>query len=766
MNLFRVSASALVVCSCVILQGCNRNPALAKQKYLEKGARYLQKGDFPAAAIEFSNAVQADPRSAAAHLDLGEVYLKMQRFPEAYRELQHTVELDPRNDKALLDLGYLYIAGKAYDRAGQMAAEMLRQDPASPDAHSLLSAMNQSQGKFNAAFKEINLAIAGDPNVPEYYVQRATLQASTARRQDAEASLRRALDIDPGFVPALQALSVLDVSTGQLPDAQSHLRQLIELQPHSIEPREELALVYSSEHRQAQAEQLMVQAKRDFSQDGDDYRVLGEYYERIGDTNKALAEFASISQAHPKDLRTREDYIGLLLLHGHFPEADKLSEALLSDNPNDSGVQIIRGTVLNALSEGDQAVEILERAVSGAPENPQAYYQLGIALRQSGQSDRAEQALQRASDLAPRRTDIQVALEHLALAEDNQQILTQAAKRIAEDDATSPRDYLLRAQAEEVLRDMTAAQKDIEQALAAAPGNADVYLAMGNLLRMQGRNGEARENYEKALQCDPGNVKPLAAIADILHLKRKDSQALKRVRLQATKVPGSDELYLLLGRLELASNHMTAAQAALERATQLNPGNMAAFALLSNVEVAEHRDGDALVTAYKSIEMNPHNAAAYYLAASLEAKAGYPFKAEEIYRKALQIDPDYAPAANNLSSILLQQGGDTDEALSLAQFARERIPDSPNTADTLAWAYYQKGNYARAEVLLQEALDQAPDNAIYQYHIGMVLWKQNMTTAALQHLQRAAKIDPGSPAASEIRIVVSRPSMRSGPVPR
>jgi hypothetical protein len=49
---------------------------------------------------------------------------------------------------------------------------------------------------------------------------------------------------------------------------------------------------------------------------------------------------------------------------------------------------------------------------------------------------------------------------------------------------------------------------------------------------------------------------------------------------------------------------------------------------------------------------------------------------------------------------MLLNGENVDVALTLAQSARQSTPNSPNTADTLAWAYYYKGTYAFARDLL------------------------------------------------------------------
>jgi tetratricopeptide (TPR) repeat protein len=68
-------------------------------------------------------------------------------------------------------------------------------------------------------------------------------------------------------------------------------------------------------------------------------------------------------------------------------------------------------------------------------------------------------------------------------------------------------------------------------------------------------------------------------------------------------------------------------------------------------------------------------------------------KGETCYRKALEIEHDFAPAASNLAWNLAQRGSSIDEALRLARIAKEQLPNSPAVMDTLGWIYYLKGNF-------------------------------------------------------------------------
>src|SRR5262245_44853101 len=81
----------------VMFSGCSGDPNVRKQKYLESGERYFEKGKYREAAIQFSNAVQVDPRYAEGHYKLAQTYLKLQQWTRAYQELSRTLELQPDN---------------------------------------------------------------------------------------------------------------------------------------------------------------------------------------------------------------------------------------------------------------------------------------------------------------------------------------------------------------------------------------------------------------------------------------------------------------------------------------------------------------------------------------------------------------------------------------------------------------------------------------------------------------------------------------------
>ena len=66
---FRYAVAAVCVLA-ALLTGCSRDPNVRKQKYLESGQRYFDKGQYREAEIQFENAIQVDSRFADAHYKL------------------------------------------------------------------------------------------------------------------------------------------------------------------------------------------------------------------------------------------------------------------------------------------------------------------------------------------------------------------------------------------------------------------------------------------------------------------------------------------------------------------------------------------------------------------------------------------------------------------------------------------------------------------------------------------------------------------------
>ena len=119
-----------------------------------------------------------------------------------------------------------------------------------------------------------------------------------------------------------------------------------------------------------------------------------------------------------------------------------------------------------------------------------------------------------------------------------------------------------------------------------------------------------------------------------------------------------------------------------------------------------------------------------------------------MYQKVLAAQPDNPVASNNLAYVMLQQGGNVDVAFQMAQTAHRLLPDNPNSADTLGWAFYHKHVYTSAISLFKEAVQKDPKNELFNYHLGLAYARNGQPALAKQQLDR---LKPESAEADELK---------------
>jgi Flp pilus assembly protein TadD len=199
----------------------------------------------------------------------------------------------------------------------------------------------------------------------------------------------------------------------------------------------------------------------------------------------------------------------------------------------------------------------------------------------------------------------------------------------------------------------------------------------------------------------------------------------------------------------LATGDSAGALASAEKAMQIKPSDGAAVMTYSRAEVSHGDPSKAIAKWQQWTVSHPNDAQAFTILGTLLESQGNKEQAMDSYKKALAVQPDQPVAANNLSYLMMDTGQNIDVALSLAQVARRGLPNAPDTADTLAWAYYQKGNYSSARDLLEDALKISPENASIHYHLGMTYTKLSNNSDAIVHLKKAAALAPNSQTAKD-----------------
>jgi Flp pilus assembly protein TadD len=182
---------------------------------------------------------------------------------------------------------------------------------------------------------------------------------------------------------------------------------------------------------------------------------------------------------------------------------------------------------------------------------------------------------------------------------------------------------------------------------------------------------------------------------------------------------------------------------------QMNPNDPVAAVVYTRAVITSGDRAKALAKWQQWTNEHPNDAQGFTILGTLQEAQGDRDQAIAAYKKAIQIQPDQPVASNNLSYLMIETGQNIDVALSLAQVARRGMPDSPSTADTLAWAYYHKGNYTSARDLLEDAVKASPNDAALHYHLGLTYNKLSDNSDATLHLKKAVSLAPNSQTAKD-----------------
>jgi len=739
--------------------GCSRDPNVRKQKYLDSGERYAAEGKYREASIQYLNAIQIDSRFAQAHYDLSQAYLKLGDTNRAFQELSRTVELAPDNYRAHTDLANLLDSVRNPD--GSSVPDMLKQakthldvlrekQPNTPETHEAWANYDAAQNNIAAAMQEMQQAIAADPQRSESYLLLALLQLRADLPDQAETNFKKATEVDPKAINAQLALGGFYQTRNRFPDAEQQFKHVISADPKNPAPRAAYVRLLMQEGKNSEVEPFLLQTKKDLSDNREGYRMLGDFYFATGDIDKATAEYGSLYKDHPRDLQVKKNYIQLLILKNRLDEAAKLNDQTLKANPKDVDALVYKGQIQIRRNDASGAIDALQNALRNDAENAVAHYQLGNAFALQHNEARAESEWRGAVRIRPNLTDAQRSLAALELRRGDVNAVLQTAQQIINSDPASGDGYLWKGVADLARKSYSDAQQDADQAVKRLPENPAPYVLMGDIQLNQKHYADALKFYQQALDKNPSSADALKGVIFTYSAQKEYDQAIAAVNAQIAKSPNNSSFYEQLGTvLYDGKKDLKGAETALRKAIELDKNNGDALLKLGKLLAEEGDTDQAIATFQQSIKDNPREVSFYILSGELYEKKKDWEKAKAMYQQALSLVPDHPLASNNLAYVILEQGGNVDVAMGLAQTARRGMPDSPNAADTLGWAYYQKGIYQSAISQFQEALrlsekHGAPDDADLHYHLGLAYQKTKQTALARQQLEKALKLSPNN----------------------
>lgn len=748
---------AAVSLALVLTAGCSRDPNVRKQKYLQSGKRYEESGKYKEASIQFLNALKVDKNFADAHYELAKTYLKMGNGMPAYAQLMQTVDLAPANLPARIDLGNIYLAGGKPDKAEEQAKAVIDADPNYADAYALLAAVANANKQPAQALQNLQHAMELDPNKASYHTARALLAAaSPGNESQVQDELSKAANLDPKSATPHMLLASMLEKKGDLAGAEHQYQAAMDATPkdQQIQERTALAGLYFRSGNKDKAEQTVIQTVEQNPDSVDASRVLQDFYARTNQADRLESEFATLSAKYPKSVPIRLMYGRILTDKKDYAKASQVASELTKTNGNDPEVQVLNAVLMMNTGKTDDALALLKKATKDAPNNYQTQILLGRVANTKGDVALAQSAFQAAAKLQPGSLEAAAGLAMVAVEKRDASTLSDVADTMLKAHPDLIQGHIWRATAEAMQGNYDRADADLQIALKQQPNNPAVYLELAQVRKAQGKTAEARTLFEKVHQLQPDDARAVAELVQADLVAKQPDKARTLIQESITKYPNNGVFYAQMAQLQLLSKDFNGALQNSQKAMQLSPSYFDAVKFYTEAEVGLGQLDPAIATWQKWTTDHPNDPNGLQILATLVDAKGDQTKAKQLYQKTLQLNPDDFVAANNLAYLMIETGDNPDVALTLAQTARRLRPDNPETADTLAWAYFSKGNYSQARDLLEDALKQQPNDASMHYHLGMTYAKLSDREDAVTHLKKATSIDPngrsGKNAAAEL----------------
>ena len=176
-----------------------------------------------------------------------------------------------------------------------------------------------------------------------------------------------------------------------------------------------------------------------------------------------------------------------------------------------------------------------------------------------------------------------------------------------------------------------------------------------------------------------------------------------------------------------------------EKAMRLFP-NLAVISYYNGIARFSKKEyPKAIVAVKRAIDMEPETeksaiADMYSLLADIYHANKQDDLSDNAFEQALKLDNDNSSTLNNYSYYLSERGKKLDEAEKMSKRAIEIKPTEATYLDTYGWIEYKKGNYEKARIYIQKAIDLAGPNtdATLYDHLGNVYYKLNDKEKAVQ----------------------------------
>ena len=744
-----LSASSLALV--LLLSGCVTSPT----GYVAKGDRFLSEGRLADAEINYSKAIQRDLKFGDAYYKLGLLFIKENRAASAYQALRKAVELLPDNMDAKVSLAdvcfAIYFQNEPgpkvmYDEAALMASKILEVNPSSADGLRLkgaLSLLDRRPTESVIYYRRANELRPMDGEIILGYTQ-ALYRAGQAT--EAEKLALAFLADHRTFSPVYDALYKQYMDGKRYAEAENVLHQWVENEPKDSTPILKLARHYLSQRRQADAVASLNRMLGNWQNFTLAHLQVGDFYAQNGDWAEAEKAYLDGSRLDLKNVLTyKKKLVAALVAQGKREEALATLDQMHKDFPGDVEVRAQRAQLWSESGKAeklDAALLEFQAIIKQDPGNAGLRYAAGQAYLRKGNTPDARVSFLEAARL---RTDFlppRLELSQLALNQQQPLEAIRFAEEILKVDPANAAGKLFRSAGLIGANRLPEARAALRELLRDYPQSRDVQLQMGMLEINERKFADAEATFRKLADFPDNDPRVALGLASTYSAQHDYEKSVQVLSTELKKRPDNAILQSLLALTALTAGKYDVAIDNYSRLVAASPRSTAARV---NLAEAHRRKGDAkaAITVLEEAKgLEPNNAAAQISLASAFHTLGRLDESRDSLRRCIALQPTNAPGLNNLAFLLVETGGDLNEAQNLSEQALKKDSGNPQFLDTLGWIYLKREKNDNALQIFNGLVKKQPEDPTFRYHLGAALLKTGQKQKARSELELALAKKP------------------------
>lgn len=192
----------------------------------------IEENNFQEAIGFFKKAVASSPK-AIYYFNLGVAFRRLGQIESAIEAYRASVELEPGMVRAWGNLGNAYRSVNDYEKALACYKKCIELEPSNSIVHYNMGILYQLGEHIDEAIKAYRRAVKYNPDNAKAYCNLGTLYAKLRRFQKAISYYKQAIEIDPYLFDGYNNYGSALIELGQTDKAQSYLRKALKLNPAS-----------------------------------------------------------------------------------------------------------------------------------------------------------------------------------------------------------------------------------------------------------------------------------------------------------------------------------------------------------------------------------------------------------------------------------------------------------------------------------------------------------------------------------------------------